>query len=196
MPGPAAVFLDLDGVIVPDLGPGTVPEDREPYSYAPGALHRLAASGFDIVIVTNQAIVARGVISEAQVAEGLRLFAERLAVVAGIDVPACYFCPHHPDVGLPPYRVRCDCRKPSSGMLVRAAAERGIDLGASFFVGDRLSDVEAGFRVKCTTILVETGMHLAPPIRSDRWSDSVVEPDHRCPDLSAAVSWILSPGKD
>jgi D-glycero-D-manno-heptose 1,7-bisphosphate phosphatase len=87
--------------------------------------------------------------------------------------------------------VVCECRKPRPGMLLRAARELDLDLSASFMVGDRLSDILAGACAGCRTILVETGLHTAPPIESgDGWK-MTVQPDYVCADLRAASRIIL-----
>ena len=69
-----------------------------------------------------------------------------LLAAHGAHIDRYDYCPHHPTEGQPPYRVRCGCRKPLAGMLVRAAAELGLDLARSYMVGDKLTDVEAGAR--------------------------------------------------
>ena len=98
---------------------------------------------------------------------------------------------NRPNATLPQYRVECHCRKPRPGLLLRAAQELDLDLGASYMVGDRISDIIAGQRAGCRTILVQTGMHTAPPIKSPDAIDTSLEPDYVCPDLSAAVEIIL-----
>jgi D-glycero-D-manno-heptose 1,7-bisphosphate phosphatase len=75
---------------------------------------------------------------------------------------AVYFCPHHPDGSIAELAVACDCRKPQPGMLLRASAERGIQLERSWFAGDILDDVEAGNRAGCRTILVDLGTESLP----------------------------------
>jgi D-glycero-D-manno-heptose 1,7-bisphosphate phosphatase len=104
---------------------------------------------------------------------------------------AVYFCPHHPEATLPEYRVICDCRKPRPGLLLRAAGEHGLDLGASFMVGDRLTDIAAGAAAACRTVLVQTGRHAEPPIVAAEPPAAPCRPDHTCPDLPAAAAWIL-----
>jgi D-glycero-D-manno-heptose 1,7-bisphosphate phosphatase len=138
-----AVFLDRDGVIVVDHGyvhrvadfefvPGTVP-----------ALQRLQAAGWRLVVVTNQSGIARGLYSLADYERVTDHLRSRLAT-AGVQLDAVHCCPHLPDAAVAAYRLDCDCRKPAPGMLLRAARELALDLGASVIVGDRLSDVQAG----------------------------------------------------
>ncbi|RKY83132.1 hypothetical protein DRQ11_13505, partial [candidate division KSB1 bacterium] len=72
----------------------------------------------------------------------------------GAFVDAIYFCPHHPTVGIRPYRKKCDCRKPKPGMLFRAAKDFNIDLKRSFMIGDKATDIKAGKEAGCRTILI------------------------------------------
>jgi D-glycero-D-manno-heptose 1,7-bisphosphate phosphatase len=117
---------------------------------------------------------------------------EGMLVAAGAPrLDGWYCCPHHPSATLPVYRVDCACRKPRPGMLLQAARELSLDLGASFMVGDRLTDVAAGFRAGCHTVLVETGRHTAPPIETAEPVDPGLRPDAVCADLAAAADWIL-----
>jgi D-glycero-D-manno-heptose 1,7-bisphosphate phosphatase len=101
-----------------------------------------------------------------------------------------YFCPHHPKATLTSYRLDCECRKPQPGLLLRAAQELGLELTASFAVGDRITDIIAGWRARCRTILVQTGKHLEPPIETREPLDQTIQPDYVCADLQAAADWI------
>lgn len=185
-----AVFLDRDGVIVED-GDNLV--DEKDLVVMPGAakaIARLSEAGYAVVVVTNQPVVARGLVSDADVARIGEALAAKLRA-EGALIERTYFCPHHPNATVEAYRQACDCRKPRPGMLTRAAHELGLDLETSFLVGDRLSDIAAGRRAGCRTVLVETGKHTAAPIESpDPIGD--VKPDAVCADLSGAAEWILS----
>jgi D-sedoheptulose 7-phosphate isomerase len=185
-----AVFLDRDGVIVKDVDNLVDAHQLELLPGVAGAIAQLTNAGFAIVVVTNQPVVARGLAAEEDVARISRTLEARLES-EGARVERTYFCPHHPNATLLAYRAACDCRKPRAGMLHRAAKELALDLNGSFMVGDRLSDVAAGRRAGCRTVLVETGKHAAPPIESP---DSPVDviPDAICEDLRSAVEWILS----
>jgi len=99
-------------------------------------------------------------------------------------IDAYYYCPHHPEKGAEPYRRECVCRKPLPGMLLQAAADFSIDLGGSYLVGDKLSDIEAGLAAGCTPILVSTGYGAGIA--------SVPPEVPRVADLTAAVELILS----
>ncbi len=115
------------------------------------------------IVITNQSVVARNICTEEQ----LRTIHNKLdAVLAkdGAKLDAVYYCPHHPDKGFagenPTYKIDCDCRKPKPGMLLDAARDFNINLGASYFVGDSDRDVEAGQRAGVTTVGVTTGKGL------------------------------------
>ena len=177
-----AVFLDRDGVLVPEGQSGL---ELQPFSFAAEAVARLRRRGFLVVVVTNQPAVARGLCSEADVVEAHARLRTRVAV------DAFYHCPHHPHASRLEYRIECDCRKPRAGLLRRAADELEIALDTSFLVGDRPSDILAGARAGCTTILVHSGAHLAAPIVTPDPPETRA-PDHECADLAAAVELILA----
>ena len=187
----AAVFLDRDGVLVEDVDLLTRAEDFVILDGVPRALGCLQRAGFRLVVISNQTVVARGLASENDVrALNVRL-QQLLERAGGARLDAWYFCPHHPNATLPAYRVNCDCRKPRPGLLLRAAREHDLDLAASFAVGDRITDIIAGTRAGCRTILVQTGKHLDLPIQTSEPLDLAIEPDHTCADLEAATRWIL-----
>jgi D-glycero-D-manno-heptose 1,7-bisphosphate phosphatase len=162
------VFLDRDGVVIEDSAYiGTAERVR----LVPGSAEAIAAlnrAGWPIVIVTNQAGVGRGLFTEPDVD---RVHRHLVALLRshGATIDAFHFCPHHPEAELPRYRVACECRKPQPGMLLRAAAELDFDLAASWMIGDRITDLEAGAAVGCRTVLVRTGHGvLVNPVELDR----------------------------
>jgi D-glycero-D-manno-heptose 1,7-bisphosphate phosphatase len=182
-----AVFLDRDGVLMRDVSIVTRWEEIDLYPYAAASVERLRAVGFALVVVTNQPIVAKGLATEADIDAIHAHLQGRL----GNAIERYCFCPHHPNATVAAYRAICDCRKPRPGMLEQAAREMDLDLGRSFMVGDRPSDVVAGRRAGCRTILVETGMHTATPIESPDPPVSSI-PDHVCADLAEATRWIVT----
>lgn len=187
----AAVFLDRDGVLVEDGGYLVDAAEIRVLEGVPEALAALAASGRALVVVTNQTVVSRGLATEDDVT---RLNAEieaRLRAAGAPPLEGFYVCPHHPSATVPAFRADCDCRKPRPGLLLRAASELGLDLGASVLVGDRRTDVTAGALAGCATVLVRTGAHEDPPIETTLELERPVEPDHVCDDLPAAARWIL-----
>jgi D-glycero-D-manno-heptose 1,7-bisphosphate phosphatase len=213
----AAVFLDRDGVLIEDRGLLVDPAGIRILPGVPAALRKLKEAGFFLAVVSNQAVVARGLISPRDL-DALNTRIRGLLEAAGAPpLDAAYFCPHHPEAALPRYRVVCDCRKPRPGSLLRAAREYGLDLAASFMVGDRMTDIAAGTAAGCRTVLLETGQHDAPPIvtaltqgaltpcpspadhcyamvpdlRSVPGGEEGCRPNHTCADLPAAAEWIL-----
>ncbi len=183
-----AVFLDRDGVLVEEDGYINRLDRLVLFPYSVDAIRLLNRSGHAVVIVTNQAGVARGIFKESFVAEAHQHITEQLAA-AGARIDAFYYCPHHAEGIVGPYRQVCDCRKPQPGMLTRAASELGITLERSYVVGDRWHDLEAGQAVGAQGILVRTGYG-----RIDEASPKAgVRPAAVVDNLIAAVSWILRP---
>jgi D-glycero-D-manno-heptose 1,7-bisphosphate phosphatase len=187
-----AVFLDRDGVLVDDDG---LVINAAGFSICPGvpeAMHRLKKAGFLLVVVTNQAVVARGLLSEAALEE---LHGELQMLLVSKGAPrwdALYACPHHPNADVPAYRMACECRKPRPGMLLEAARTLSLDLRSSYMVGDRISDIAAGRAAGCKTVWVQSGAHLNGPIESSVLLDQGLSAEHACGDLQAAAHWILS----
>ena len=136
------VFLDRDGVINRDTGYVSKWQDFEFMPGALDAMKRIHVAGFDLVIVTNQSGIARGYYT---VRDFQRLTDEMLASIeaGGARVLAVYFCPHLPQGTIAPFAMECDCRKPAPGLILRAAADHGIDLPKSIMLGDKMSDMEA-----------------------------------------------------
>ena len=150
------VFLDRDGTIVEDLDFLT---DLAQLRLIPGAaqaIRELNEAGFLVVVVTNQSGVARGFLSEKTLNEIHRQLAQLLQK-EGARIDAYYYCPHHPTVGPPEYRIDCDCRKPKPGLFLRAAKDLDLDLAKSFAIGDSLRDGEAARAAGVRALLVRTG---------------------------------------
>jgi D-glycero-D-manno-heptose 1,7-bisphosphate phosphatase len=182
-----ALLLDRDGTICEDVGYIGAVEDLRLLPGSAEAIVSAAAAGFQCVLITNQAGIARGVLDEARLDEVHDRLRELLAA-EGARLDGIYYCPHHPEGEISRYRRRCDCRKPGSGMLKRARDEMGIDLESSYVVGDHLRDIGAGHTVGATTILVLTGHgqdQLDGPAPQGPRADHVTE------DLHAAVGWIV-----
>lgn len=145
-----AIFLDRDGVL--NVNRDDHVKCWQEFQFLPGALtamRMLADLGHPIVVVTNQAIINRGIVT-CQTVEAIHRRMQRRIERAGGRVDKVLYCPHTIDEG-------CDCRKPQPGLLTIAAEELGIDLNNSVFVGDALTDMEAGQRAGCRTVLVRTG---------------------------------------
>ena len=169
-----AVFLDRDGTIIRDTGYLIKPSEVELLPDTGKALKILHRQGFLLVLISNQSGVGRGLFTLEAMGEVHNQFLDCLRQ-EGVDLDDVYYCPHAPWDG-------CECRKPLPGMLHQAVLELDVDLAQSFVVGDKLSDVEAGQRAGCQTVLLRD---LDREIKLD---GSV---DHVAPDLLAAAQWIL-----
>jgi D-glycero-D-manno-heptose 1,7-bisphosphate phosphatase len=181
-----AVFLDRDGTLIEEAGYLDRLERLAFFPFSVDAVRVLNRTGLPVVIVTNQAGVARGIFKESFIAEAHRHIGERLGQ-GGAAVAGFYYCPHHPDASVAEYRKMCDCRKPEPGMLRRAAAELHLDLSRSFVVGDRWHDVEAGRAIGARTLLVRTGYGRT----EESASRPTVAADAIVDNLMEAASWIL-----
>ncbi len=145
-----AIFLDRDGVLIEDRADYVKSWDEVhifPHTFA--AMRKLATAGLPIIMITNQSAVGRGIITSAFVEEIHRRLVEEIEANGG-RVDAVYYCPHHP-------QEECDCRKPQPGMLKQAARELGLELSASYLVGDAVTDIEAAQAVGVQGFLVRTG---------------------------------------
>ena len=164
-----AIFLDRDGTLAHEVGYINHPSRFRLYPWAVDAVRLINRAGVLAIVVTNQAGVARGYFPESVILEvhaSLRAAME----ASGARLDAIYYCPHHPEVGEPPYRLDCDCRKPRPGMMWRAAAELGADLPRSFVVGDRHRDLTLAWSVGARGVLVKTGYGLGELVHlSPRW---------------------------
>ena len=151
-----AVFLDRDGTVNVEVHYLSLAEQIDLLPTVAETISMLNSRGIPVVIVTNQAGIARGYFPEHRliaIHDHLRrILADKNARIDGI-----YYCPHHPSAGLGEYRKVCDCRKPMPGMLIRAAEDLAIDLTRSLMIGDRESDLQAGANAGCQTALVTTG---------------------------------------
>ena len=154
-----AVFMDRDGTLSHEVGYVNHLSRFKLYSWSVDAVRLLNRSGFLAVVVTNQAGVARGYFPESVIHEVHASMSQSMAA-GGAHLDAVYFCPHHPSVGEPPYRLACDCRKPKPGLLKRAEAELGVDLSRSWVVGDRLGDLKLAWAVGARGALVKSGYGL------------------------------------
>lgn len=187
-----AVFLDRDGVLIEDVHLLTRIDQLRLLPGVPQALRHLATAGFHLVVVTNQTVVARALASEADVQHIHDELNRRLTHAGAPPIERFYVCPHHPQATLPAYRVNCPCRKPAPGLILQAIQELHLDPHTSVTIGDRITDIHAGARAGTRTVLVQTGRHRDPPIESTMPLDPAVRPDQTCPDLPAAVAWILA----
>ena len=179
-----AVFLDRDGTINVEKDYLYKIDDFEFITGAPEAIKRLKKAGFVVIVVSNQSGVARGYFDEDAV-NRLHQHIQTELTAYGTSIDDYYFCPHHPDKGLGAYKLDCNCRKGSPGMLLQAALEHNLDLQHSFMVGDKLADIEAGKRAGCKSILVLTGYGATTALRPEA---AAVE---KCRDLDCAAALII-----
>jgi histidinol-phosphate phosphatase family protein len=178
-----AVFLDRDGTTIEQVHHLTDPRDVALIPGSAGAIVSLRARGYACVVVTNQSVIGRGMLDEADLAK-VHAEMNRQLAAAGTEVDAIYFCPvapaqkdqtvvEHPD------------RKPGPGMLIRAAREHSLDLAASWMVGDNISDVLSGRNAGCrASILVRTG-------HGERFAEREDCYDYLVDDLGSAARLIL-----
>jgi D-glycero-D-manno-heptose 1,7-bisphosphate phosphatase len=160
-----AVFLDRDGTLIEDVG---YPDDPDGVRLVPGAADALAAlrrGGFALVVVSNQSGIGRGLVTPEQAESVHERFVAELAA-HGVELDDARYCPHAPDES-------CPCRKPSPGLLRDAASELGVDLAGSFMVGDKPSDVEAGRRAGCRTVLLAPAPGGEADFVAADWSEAV-----------------------
>jgi len=183
-----AVFLDRDGTVTEEVGYLTSLDMLKLIPGAGASIKRLNESGYKVVLVTNQSGVARGYFPETLV-DDAHVLLRRMLMEHGALLDGIYYCPHHPTAGKEQYTTVCDCRKPETGLLDRAAGDLGIDLKQSFMIGDKWSDVELGHRAGMRSILVRTGF--SPDDPGNKRPDHVRDPDLTAHDLAEAVRWIL-----
>jgi D-glycero-D-manno-heptose 1,7-bisphosphate phosphatase len=156
------LFLDRDGTINQDTGSYiSTKEQLVLIDRADEAIALAKRAGFRIVIITNQAGIARGIATVEQVEEVNR-YLNLLLSAKNASFDRCYYCPYHPEYPHPDYDRFMDCRKPATGMVEQAIGDflaEGlvVDRSASFFVGDKTLDVECGMRAGMRSVLVRTG---------------------------------------
>ena len=175
-----AVFLDRDGVVTYDVGYFYRPEQVK---LLPGVetLRELEKDGFLLVIVSNQSVVARRMLSKKGLWEIDKLIRRKLKRV-GVNIKASYYCPHHPDFAGP-----CQCRKPKPGLFLKAIKELNIDPRSSFIIGDKPSDLEAGKRAG-------VGMSILVKRNSKVWDatkEELVKIKLKAKNLAEAIKIIL-----
>jgi D-glycero-D-manno-heptose 1,7-bisphosphate phosphatase len=179
-----AVFLDRDGTIIEDVGYLSSPEQIK---FIPGsidAIKSLNQSGYKVIVISNQSGVARGHFSEDML-QTVDKVVHRGLLHGGAHVDAHYYCPHHPQHGVYPYKQECDCRKPNTGLVKQAAKKFDIDLKSSFMIGDKATDIELGKRSGVKTAMVRTGYGV-------KELEKAKDPDKIAENLAEAVKWVLS----
>ena len=182
-----AVFIDRDGTLIEETGYASHLSMIRLFPYTVDAVRQLNLAGFKVVVITNQAGIARGIVPEPFVAEAHAYLSERLAA-GGATVDAYYYCPHHPAGVIAGLNIACECRKPKPGLWHRAAADLGLNLSQSFSVGDRWRDVLPARAAGTRSVMVRTGY-----VQSEEHTPPTgVTTDATVDNLAAAVGWILS----
>ncbi|MDP7063295.1 MAG: HAD-IIIA family hydrolase [Planctomycetota bacterium] len=181
------VFLDRDGTILREVPYLASVSQTELLPGVAQALATLQRKGLQLIVVSNQSGVARGLLDEGKLL-GIQLRIDDLLRDLGVRIDGYYHCPHHPSVGVAPDRRRCRCRKPLGGLLDRAAEDFEIDWARSVGIGDDLRDLQAFAAKEMPSVLVGTGKG-----RDSRQNMAEIgkEPDLFCAHLAEAVPWIL-----
>lgn len=184
------VFLDRDGTLNEEVNYLHRSEDMHLLAGVPEALRRLKEAGFKLVVVTNQAGVARGYYTEEDVKVLHRCMNELLAA-EGAEIDGFYYCPHHPVHGIGSYKKECSCRKPGIGMFLQAEERFTADKSHSYMIGDKLLDTQAGKNYGVTSILVGTGYGKELYEASRAKKDEAPSYDYYAENLPQAADWIL-----
>ena len=179
-----AVFLDRDGTIIVDRMRLTDPHAVVLLPGAADGVRRLNEAGIFTVVVTNQAVIARGMATKAMV-EAANGRMQDLLEAEGAHIDAIYYCPDHPD-----FSAICECRKPAPGMLLQAAEEHDLDLEGSFMVGDWWADIGAGEAAGTRTILISGAVEGKAKV-DVKLAEHGLVPDKRFTSVNEAVTWIL-----
>lgn len=197
-----AIFLDRDGVINamvynPEFGLVDSPANPREFKLLPGApqaIRLINQLGFLAVVISNQPGIAKGKFTPALLEAMTHQMRTELAA-QGARLDAIYYCFHHPEGVVKQYRQVCDCRKPKPGMLFRASKELDISLEQSFFLGDGISDMQAGQAAGTTNLLVYSSFKCYICEELNRHN---VQPDHTVSSLYDGVKLIqkLVTGED
>ena len=186
-----AVFFDRDGTLNRDVGYVTHLDVYELLPRAAAAVRKVNEAGWLAILITNQAGVARGYFSESMIDKVHRKLQDELGG-KGARLDAIYYCPYVPNGDVPAYALDSKMRKPYPGMILKAAEEHGVDLGKSVMLGDKYSDLEAGWRAGCRSGLVLTGYGRGErELRGAQWPR---RPDFVAEDAYHAVEIILNEG--
>lgn len=183
------VFLDRDGTINIEKNYLYQPADFQFIEGAERAIKRLNENGYQVIVVSNQAGVARGYYTEEDV-EVLHTFVNAALKKHGAHIDGFYYCPHHPVAGIGFYKRICNCRKPNVGLFEKACQDFSVDVQHSFMIGDNRGDMEAGRNFGLHTILVSTGYG------QEIFDAGQVAYDYYTKNLETAVDYILGTCED
>lgn len=179
------VFLDRDGTINVEKNYLFRKEDFEFIDSVPQAIARLKQNGYQVIVVSNQAGVARGYYTEEDV-QKLHYYINEELRKWNAFIDAFYYCPHHPEAGIGKYKVECQCRKPQIGLFQKACKDFSVDKNHSWMIGDNRGDIEAGKQFGLSTIMVRTGYGAELEQKGYRAYDYISD------NLYTAVDLILS----
>jgi D-glycero-D-manno-heptose 1,7-bisphosphate phosphatase len=186
------VFLDRDGTLIEEVGYLCDPSAVRLLPRSAEALRLLSLEGFLLAVVSNQAGVARGKFTVAELEAVHRRFVSAFGA-EGVVFDAVEYCPHHPEGAVDAYRRACECRKPETGLPERILRRLRVpDTCPRFVVGDKMSDVRMGINLGAATILVGTGYGNAEKDSGER---SGISPDVFLPGVREAAGWIVARGK-
>ena len=183
------VFIDRDGTINFDAGYINHPDSFVMYPFAPQAIRMLNIHGFLTIIITNQSGLARGFFTE-EVLNNIHSKMYDIFQKNGAKIDKLYYCPHDPNAKIEKYKQKCNCRKPMTGMIEQAFSEMPINKSRTYFIGDKYSDIQTGYKSGCKTIMVKTGYGNGETLYSlNKWE---IKPDSICDNLLDAVKIILA----
>jgi len=190
----STVFLDRDGVVNElyyhqELGVRCAPFTVNQFKLlprVPEAINSLHRSGYLVILISNQPDIGLGYMTLDDF-EKIKQKMNKELIKAGAYLDGEYYCMHHPEAVIEKYKVTCDCRKPNPGLLLRAAREHNVDMQCSWFVGDYISDIEAGKSAGCRTVLIsKKGQNNSVSTGSVK-----AKPDVICANITEAVQHIL-----
>lgn len=183
-----AVFLDRDGTLNEDVGYPACFEQVHVYTFAPEAVRKVNRAGLAAVVVTHQSGVARGYFTEPDLVALHSAFAAYFRD-KGAALDAVYYCPHDTVTETVPGPASCSCHKPLPGLGLRAARELGLDLQASYMIGDKPDDLLFGLAIGARPVLVLTGFGLETEESLGRLN---LKPAFIARDVLHAVEWVLN----
>jgi D-glycero-D-manno-heptose 1,7-bisphosphate phosphatase len=185
------VFLDRDGTLIEEVG---YLRDPSAVIILPGAaegLRFLAREGFLLAVVSNQAGLAKGKFTRAEMEAVHRRFVSEFGA-EGVAFDAVEYCPHHPEGAVEEYRRVCGCRKPGTGLAEGILLRLRVpDSCPRYVVGDKMSDVSMGVRLGASTVLVGTGYGNAEKASGER---AGITPEVFLPGMREAAGWIVAHG--
>lgn len=175
-----AFFLDRDGVLTVEKGYISTLNEMEIYPYIKNCIQKIHDAGFLAIVITNQSAIARGILKESE------LIRMNDFLIQKTMVDAVYYCPHYfsTEMFISKYNKKCRCRKPGTELVEKAIYDYDIKVDASFFIGDRETDILTGKNAGTKTILLESGF----------WNINEkleVQPDYIFKDLQTAIELVL-----